>query len=91
MPTFLRGATGYGVYFLVYEKLSISSLNAILYGAALWAVINPIDMIKSRTQTGGFSPSTGQKYDAVRDCVRNVWRTEGIGAFTRGLGPTIVW
>ncbi|KAF9232663.1 mitochondrial carrier domain-containing protein [Melanogaster broomeanus] len=105
--TFLREATGYGVYFLVYEKLiqremtqkgirreQISPVNAILYGAAagygLWAVIYPIDMIKSRMQTDGFTPSTGQKYASARDCVRQVWRTEGIGAFTRGLGPTLI-
>ncbi|EPQ57144.1 mitochondrial carrier [Gloeophyllum trabeum ATCC 11539] len=72
----------------------ISALNAVLYGAgagyALWAVIYPIDMIKSRMQTDGFSPSTGQKYKSTLDCVRTVWRTEGIRAFTRGLGPTLI-
>jgi len=129
--TFLREATGYGVYFLVYEKLiqreitqkgirrdQISPMNPILYGATagyavssipaahvtvaymrmyielilrqLWAVIYPIDMIKSRMQTDGFTPSTGQKYASARDCVRKVWRTEGISAFTRGLGPTLI-
>jgi solute carrier family 25 carnitine/acylcarnitine transporter 20/29 len=105
--TFLREATGYGVYFLAYEKLvqremtqkgirrdQINPMNSILYGAAagyaLWAVIYPIDMIKSRMQTDGFTPSTGQKYASARDCVRKVWRTEGIGAFTRGLGPTLI-
>ena len=41
-------------------------------------------------QTDGFSPSTGQKYASARDCVRKVWRTEGIAAFTRGLGPTLI-
>ncbi|KAF8070445.1 mitochondrial carrier domain-containing protein [Lyophyllum atratum] len=105
--TLLREATGYGIYFLTYEKLvqwemtkkgirrdQISPMNAVLYGAtagyALWAVIYPIDMIKSRMQTDGFSPSTGQKYTSTLDCVRKVWRTEGIGAFTRGLGPTLI-
>lgn len=105
--TFLREATGYGVYFLAYEKLvqremtqkgirrdQISPMNPILYGAAagyaLWAVIYPIDMIKSRMQTDGFTPATGQKYASARDCVRKVWRTEGISAFTRGLGPTLI-
>jgi len=72
----------------------ISPVNAVLYGAAagyaLWAVIYPIDMIKSRMQTDGFSPSTGQKYKSTLDCVRTVWRTEGISAFTRGLGPTLI-
>jgi solute carrier family 25 carnitine/acylcarnitine transporter 20/29 len=56
----------------------------------LWALIYPIDMIKSRMQTDGFTPSTGQKYTSALDCVRKVWRTEGIGAFTRGLGPTLI-
>ena len=41
-------------------------------------------------QTDGFTPSTGQKYASARDCVRKVWRTEGIAAFTRGLGPTLI-
>ena len=56
----------------------------------LWAVIYPIDMVKSRMQTDGFSPSTGQKYKSAIDCVRIAWRTDGIGAFTRGLGPTLI-
>lgn len=56
----------------------------------LWAVIYPIDMIKSRLQTDGFSPADGQKYKSALDCVRTVWRTEGAGAFVRGLGPTLI-
>jgi solute carrier family 25 carnitine/acylcarnitine transporter 20/29 len=56
----------------------------------LWAIIYPIDMIKSRMQTDGFTPATGQKYKSTLDCVKTVWRTEGIGAFTRGLGPTLI-
>ncbi|KAH6914420.1 mitochondrial carrier with solute carrier repeats [Coprinopsis sp. MPI-PUGE-AT-0042] len=107
VATLWREASGYGVYFLTYEKLiqwemakkgirrdQISPLNPILYGAtagyALWAVIYPIDMIKSRMQTDGFSSTTGQKYKSTLDCVRTVWRTEGISAFTRGLGPTLI-
>ncbi|KAI9511129.1 mitochondrial carrier domain-containing protein [Russula earlei] len=72
----------------------ISPGSAILYGAAagyaLWAVIYPIDVVKSRIQTDGFSPSDGQKYRSALHCVRTVWRTEGIGAFTRGLVPTLI-
>jgi len=105
--TLLREATGYGVYFLTYEKLmqwemskkgirreQINPANTVLYGAAagyaLWAVIYPIDMIKSRMQTDGFTSSTGQKYTSTLDCVRKVWRTEGISAFSRGLAPTLI-
>ncbi|KZT71732.1 mitochondrial carrier [Daedalea quercina L-15889] len=72
----------------------VNPANAVLFGAAagyaLWAIIYPIDMIKSRMQTDGFSPAEGQKYKSTLDCVRTVWRTEGIGAFTRGLGPTLI-
>jgi len=72
----------------------ISPVNAVLYGAAagyaLWACIYPIDMIKSRIQTDGFSVSDGRKYLSTLDCVKTVWRTEGFGAFTRGLTPTLI-
>ncbi|KAF9063598.1 mitochondrial carrier [Rhodocollybia butyracea] len=105
--TFLREATGYGVYFLAYEKLvqremrvkgikreQISPVNAVLYGAAagyaLWAVIYPIDMIKSRMQTDGFTPETGRKYASSLDCVKQVLRVDGPRAFLRGLGPTLI-
>ncbi|KAJ7581560.1 mitochondrial carrier [Mycena floridula] len=105
--TFLREATGYGVYFLAYEKLvqremrikgvkrdQINPFSPILYGAAagyaLWAVIYPIDVVKSRMQTDGFSSTTGQKYTSTLDCVRKIWRADGIKAFTRGLGPTLI-
>ncbi|KAJ7212994.1 mitochondrial carrier domain-containing protein [Mycena pura] len=76
------------------KREQLSPLKAVLYGAAagyaLWAVIYPIDMIKSRMQTDGFSAVTGQKYKSSIDCVRKVWRTEGLPAFTRGLTPTLI-
>ncbi|KAI0733037.1 mitochondrial carrier [Fomitopsis betulina] len=105
--TLWRESLGYGIYFLVYEKLmqremtrkgirrdQVNPANAVLFGAAsgyaLWAIIYPIDMIKSRIQTDGFSPSEGQKYKSTLDCARTIWRTEGMGAFMRGLGPTLI-
>lgn len=47
-------------------------------------------MIKSRLQTDGFSAADGRKYKSTLDCVRTVWRTEGMNAFTRGLTPTLI-
>ena len=41
-------------------------------------------------QTDGFSAADGQKYKSTIDCIKTVWKTEGISAFTRGLGPTII-
>ena len=55
----------------------------------LWAIIYPIDMIKSRMQTDGLTPAT-LKYKSTLDCVRTVWRTEGSGAFIRGIVPTLI-
>ncbi|PSS37538.1 hypothetical protein PHLCEN_2v614 [Hermanssonia centrifuga] len=76
------------------RREQVSPAKAVLFGAAagyaLWAVIYPIDMIKSRMQTDGFTPADGQKYKSTLHCVRTVWKTEGISAFTRGLGPTLI-
>ena len=55
----------------------------------LWAIIYPIDMIKSRMQTDGFT-AADQKYKSTLHCVRTVWRTEGAPAFVRGLVPTLI-
>ncbi|KAJ7092010.1 mitochondrial carrier domain-containing protein [Mycena belliarum] len=75
-------------------RTELAPARAVLYGAAagyaLWAVIYPIDMVKSRMQTDGFSAATGRKYASTLDCVRTVWRAEGIAAFTRGLTPTLI-
>ncbi|KAG8960705.1 Mitochondrial carrier protein ymc2 [Tulasnella sp. 419] len=76
------------------KREEVSPGYAVLFGAAagyaLWACIYPIDVIKSRMQTDGFSPSEGQKYKSTLHCVKTVWRNEGINGFTRGLGPTLV-
>ncbi|KAG8704934.1 Mitochondrial carrier protein ymc2 [Ceratobasidium sp. 423] len=76
------------------KREDIAPTKAILFGAAagyaLWAVIFPIDMIKSRIQTDGFSFATGQKYKSGTDAVRQIWKAEGIPAFTRGLVPILV-
>jgi solute carrier family 25 (mitochondrial carnitine/acylcarnitine transporter), member 20/29 len=64
---------------------------AVLYGAAagyaLWACIYPIDVIKTRIQTDGFSAANGRMYTSTLDCVKKVWRA---GGFTNGLLPTLI-
>ncbi|KDQ07173.1 hypothetical protein BOTBODRAFT_649651 [Botryobasidium botryosum FD-172 SS1] len=76
------------------RREEINPGHSLLFGAAagyaLWGFIYPIDVIKSRMQTDGFSLTDGQKYRSTWDCVRKVWRTEGASAFTRGLGPTLI-
>ncbi|KAF8326646.1 mitochondrial carrier [Cantharellus anzutake] len=72
---------------------ALPSHLAIAYGAtagyALWATIYPIDVIKTRIQTDGFS-GPSRKYSSMLDCLRTILRTEGAAAFARGLGPTLV-
>ncbi|KAG9050765.1 Mitochondrial carrier protein ymc2 [Tulasnella sp. UAMH 9824] len=104
--TLCREAVGYGIYFWAYEKLiqrhiasrgikreQVSAGYAAFSGAAagyaLWAFIYPIDVIKSRMQTDGFAGES-KKYKSTLDCVRKVWRNEGINGFSRGLIPTLI-
>ncbi|KAH8796886.1 mitochondrial carrier [Flagelloscypha sp. PMI_526] len=73
----------------------LPATRAVIYGAAagyaLWAVIYPIDVVKTRIQTDGFSMADGRKYSGALDCVRKVWTQEGgWRAFARGLGPTLI-
>ncbi|KAG8767884.1 Mitochondrial carrier protein ymc2 [Serendipita sp. 411] len=76
------------------RREEIAASHTILYGAiagyALWFTIYPADVIKSRMQTDGFSPATGQKYTSTMDCVRKVISNEGIAGFRRGLVPTLI-
>ena len=85
-------AAGYAVSALIVVLSCdcVPSCAHVGQTSQLWAIIYPIDMIKSRMQTDGFSTADGQKYKSTLDCVRTVWRTEGLPAFTRGLGPTLI-
>ncbi|KZV94646.1 mitochondrial carrier with solute carrier repeats [Exidia glandulosa HHB12029] len=75
------------------KREEVSSVKAVLFGAtagyALWAIIYPIDVIKSRIQTDGFA-GPERKYGSTLDCLRKVWRAEGANGFLRGLGPTLI-
>ncbi|EJD34687.1 mitochondrial carrier with solute carrier repeats [Auricularia subglabra TFB-10046 SS5] len=76
------------------RREDVSPAKAVLFGAAagyaLWAVIYPIDVVKSRIQTDGFDAASGRKYSSTLDCLRKVWAAEGVKGFTRGLGPTLI-
>ncbi|PVG02470.1 putative YMC1-protein of the mitochondrial carrier family [Serendipita vermifera] len=76
------------------KREEIPASHTIVYGAiagyALWFTIYPADVIKSRMQTDGFTPATGQKYTSTLDCVRKVIANEGLAGFRRGLVPTLI-
>jgi len=73
------------------KREELPATYAVLYGAAagyaLWAFIYPIDVIKTRMQTDGFSAADGRVYSSTMDCIRKAWRTGGI---TNGLLPTLI-
>lgn len=58
-----------------------------LSGYALWIVIYPIDVLKSRLQTDALS---APKYKGSIDAARDVFRVSGIKGFYKGFIPTIL-
>ena len=45
------------------------------------------DVIKSRLQTDIIGP--GRKYTGALNCAVQSYRSEGLGSFFRGIGPTL--
>ncbi|KAG2197734.1 hypothetical protein INT47_010670 [Mucor saturninus] len=58
-------------------------------GYAMWFTIYPIDAIKSKLQTDGFTTET-RKYSSALDCARKIFATEGAAGFFRGIGPCLL-
>jgi len=102
--TLLRDTPSYGVYFYLYayvletlrpvgqSKNDISIVNSLvaggICGCTSWAMIYPIDVVKSRIQSEGFKPHG--KYHSSADVFRECYRDGGYKTFTRGLGVTLV-
>ncbi|KAF2419757.1 mitochondrial carrier [Tothia fuscella] len=103
--TLLRESQAYGVWFLTYEYLmnadaarnkidrkSISTYKVAFYGGLagemLWLSSYPFDVVKSKMQTDGFGPN--MKYRNMRDAFGQTWRVGGMGAFWKGIGPTLL-
>ncbi|CAG58396.1 uncharacterized protein GVI51_D01507 [Nakaseomyces glabratus] len=104
IPTMLREGHGCGTYFLVYEALVSKQINQglkrteippwklCLYGAlsgtALWLMVYPIDVVKSVMQTDNLNkPQNGKNMIQV---ARNLYAREGLKAFFKGFGPTML-
>ena len=99
--TLLREAQAYGVWFLTFEYLmslhpsraEIPSWKIALYGGlageALWLASYPFDVIKSRMQTDNVRRDDW-RYRNMREAFRVTWTEGGMGAFWKGIGPTLV-
>ncbi|KAJ2514788.1 Mitochondrial carrier protein ymc2 [Coemansia sp. RSA 1939] len=74
-------------------RSELSSGLVCLYGAAagfaMWLTSYPIDVVKSKLQTDGFSAES-RKYSGSIDCVRKIMKQEGVGGFFRGITPCIL-
>lgn len=104
--TLAREAQAYGVWFLTYEFLIQNALNSrsglqrkdistpelLLYGAlagdALWLSSYPLDVIKSKLQSDGFG--TDAKFKGSLNIASQIWKTQGVLGFWRGIGPALV-
>ena len=102
--TVLREITAYGSWFLAFEYMmnadarrngvarkEISNLKVAFYGGlageVLWLASYPFDVVKSKMQSDGFGKE--RKFASMRDCVGQTYRAGGLGAFWKGIGPTL--
>ncbi|KAG1450124.1 hypothetical protein G6F56_008434 [Rhizopus delemar] len=58
-------------------------------GYAMWFTIYPMDAIKSKLQTDGFTIEK-QKYTSTLDCARKTFANEGLAGFFKGIGPCLL-
>ncbi|KAG0212784.1 Mitochondrial carrier protein ymc2 [Mortierella sp. GBA30] len=75
------------------ERNELSTVKVVAYGAcagyAMWATVYPIDVIKSKLQTDGFTAATRQ-YSSALDCARQTLAKEGAAGFFKGIAPCIL-
>ncbi|KAI9483451.1 MAG: mitochondrial carrier domain-containing protein [Benjaminiella poitrasii] len=58
-------------------------------GYAMWLTIYPMDAIKSKLQTDGFTAQTKQ-YSSALNCARITFAKEGAAGFFKGIGPCLL-
>jgi solute carrier family 25 carnitine/acylcarnitine transporter 20/29 len=86
----------FGSYELYKRELSKTNLSPIVRNfvsggfaaTTLWVVSFPADLVKNRMMA---QPDTKpRKYETLRQCIRDVYREEGIRAFYRGFTPSLM-
>ncbi|KAF9207112.1 Mitochondrial carrier protein ymc2 [Haplosporangium sp. Z 27] len=75
------------------QRNELSTVKVVAYGAcagyAMWMTVYPIDVIKSKLQTDGFTAATRQ-YSSAMDCARQTLAKEGVAGFFKGFAPCIL-
>ncbi|RKP12461.1 mitochondrial carrier domain-containing protein [Piptocephalis cylindrospora] len=71
----------------------LGTLEVCAYGAAagyaMWISMYPIDLVKSRMQTDGWTAKDRQFTSAI-DCTRQIWAQSGFRGFWKGLTPCLL-
>uniref|UniRef100_H2YNX6 Mitochondrial carrier protein n=1 Tax=Ciona savignyi TaxID=51511 RepID=H2YNX6_CIOSA len=99
MATWLRDIPFSMIYFPLYSYLTrifcwggssssnppfwvnlVSAMSAAGFAAV---AVNPMDVVKTRLQSMHYS----RKYNGVVDCVRTIYKEEGLKSFYRGSTP----
>ena len=57
-------------------------------GGCAASFTTPLDVVKTRLQTQG---ATQHKYSGAIDAIRSIAEAEGVVAFTRGMGPRVLF
>jgi len=89
----------FGVYSITKAKLlgeggypessTVHLVSAVVAGAAVATITSPIWLIKTRMQLQSDAPAIGHtNYKNSFDCVKRVYREEGIRGFYKGLGAS---
>ncbi|KAF6250663.1 mitochondrial carrier domain-containing protein [Scenedesmus sp. NREL 46B-D3] len=90
----MRSAPARAVDFLAFDLFKSwlgSDTNTKTFAAAglagtlSWALLYPLEVVRSRVTLG-----PAQRYSGLRHCVASIARQEGLGAFYRGLGPSLL-
>ncbi|KAJ3280500.1 Mitochondrial carrier protein ymc2 [Borealophlyctis nickersoniae] len=75
------------------RREQIETWKQCLFGAvagyALWIIIYPVDVIKSKIQTDGFDAAT-RKYSGIVDCARKTIAQKGISGMYRGFSACML-
>ena len=91
-PTLARELPTNAIYFVVFESLMQTSILATLgsvgapfvcgaiSGCACWIPVYPIDVVNTRIQN-----AAGDKCPSARQVTLQLYKSEGIGVFFRGL------
>lgn len=95
--TLIRNIPGNIAYFTFYETMKHlygTSTSTILLaggcsGILFWTCSFGLDSIKSKIQCDALDP-TLRKYKGIIDCAQQMYQHQGIRAFYRGFGPTLI-